>query len=207
MFTRFIDILESRTLMSSVPVPTAVLADEAAVFADVKALHDDVVAYAPVYKADVKMLIADLKALPKSSQNTLLLNKLRTDQNKCAATLRADLAHLLAVDRPAFHKLSADAMKVFMKPTDATAQARLAADISAFQAANAAPLAAFMADLNACGTTLAQDVQALVAANPTATQLAGDLQKMGTDVTAAGSKVSNDLTQAQNDLTKLLADL
>lgn len=207
MLTRFVQALESRTFLSASPVPTTIIADELAVAADIKAFHADLKAYGPTYKADVKALKADLEALPKSEQNALLLNVLRADQNKCAATLRADFAHLMAVDRPALHKLRADGLRVFMHPTDAAAKAALAADITAFQSANAAPLATFMADLTACTHTLSTDVAALVAANPTATKLASDLQKAQADVAAAVSTIQNDLSKTQADLGKLTTDL
>jgi hypothetical protein len=205
MNTQFVQTLESRMLLTA--TPNTLVADELVLAADVKTLHADLKAYAPAYKADVKTLADDLRALPKSPANVLLLNKLRTDQNKCAATLRADFAHLMAVDRPAIHKLTVDAFRVFLHPTDATAQAKLAADIAAFQANGAAPLAQFTTDLAACGQTLAADADALVAANPTATKLATDLDKTKADASAAATTIQADVTKGQADLTKLLTDL
>ena len=207
MFTRFVHALESRTLLSASALPATLVADGLAVAMDIKALHADLKAYGPTYKADVKALKADLKALPKSQQNVLLLNVLRADQNKCAATLRADFAHLMAVDRPGLHKLMADARQVFMHPADAAAKGTLAADITAFQSAAAAPVATFVADLSACIQTLATDVAALVTANPTATSLATDLQKTQVDVAGAVAVVQKDMSKVQTDLSKLVTDL
>ena len=207
MFTQFVQTLESRTLLSASVIPPAVIADELAVLSDVKALHADLKAYGSAYKSDVKALHDDLQALPKSPQNMLLLNVLRADQNKCAATLRADFAHLMAVDRPALHKLAADGLRVFMHPTDAAAKATLAADITAFQSAGAAPLATFMTDLAACTTTLSADASALVNANLNATKLASDLGKTQTDVAAAVNAIQNDLAKGQTDVSQLLTDL
>jgi hypothetical protein len=205
MTSQFVQTLESRTLLSV--TPNTLVADELALAADVKTLHADLKAYGPTYKADVKALAKDLKALPKSPANVLLLNKLRTDQNKCVAMLLGDFAHFMAVARPAVHKLTADAFRVFLHPTDTTAQAKLAADISAFQTASTAPIAQFATDLTACGQMLAADADALVAANPTATQLATDLDKTKADASAAAATIQADVTKGQADLTKLLTDL
>jgi hypothetical protein len=205
MNSRFVQSLESRALLSA--TPSTLIADELALAADAKTLHMDLKAYGPIYKADVKALAADLKALPKSPQNQLLLNALRRDQNKCAATLLGDFAHLMAVDRPAVGKLTADAFRVFLHPTDAIAKAKLAADITAFQSASAAPMAQFATDLAACGQTLAADAAALAAANPTATKLAADLEKTKADATAAAATIQADVSKGQTDLTKLLTDL
>lgn len=205
MNTRFIQSLEPRMLLSA--TPQTLVADELLLASDVKALHADLKAYGSTYKADVKALGADLKALPKSHQNVLLLNVLKKDQNKCAATLMADFAHLMAVDRPAVNKLTADAFRVFLHPTDATAKAKLAGDITAFQSAGAAPMAQFATDLAACGQTLAADVAALATANPSATQLSSDLDKTRADATAAAATIQADVSKGETDLTTLLTDL
>jgi len=205
MNTRFVQTLESRTLLSV--TPNTLVADELALAADVKTLHADLKAYGPTYKADVKALAADLRALPKSPANVLLLNKLRTDQNKCTAMLLGDFAHFMGVAKPAVHKLTVDAFRVFLHPTDTTAQAKLAADISAFQTVSAAPIAQFATDLTTCGQMLSADADALVAANPTAAQLSNDLDKTKADASAAATTIQADVSKGQTDLTKLLTDL
>ena len=205
MIARFFQRLESRTLFAATTM--TVLVDQSAVAGDVSSLHADLAAYAASYKGDVKALTADLKALPKSKQNVSLMNKLRTDQNKCAATLRADFAHMMAVDGPVLHKLTTDGMRVLMHPLNAEAKAKVAADSAALQTVGAAALAKFTADLSACGHTVSTDATALAAANPSATKLATDLHSAQAHVTAVITAIEAGLSKRQADLVKLMTDL
>lgn len=182
-------------------------ADKGALAADGKAFHAAVQSWAPVYKADLKLLAADLKALPKNPQNVQLLNALRTDQNTCTATLRHDFAVIMATTHGFVTRMVADALGVVLHPTDTTISGKLTADASSFQTAFNAAMTQFGTDVAACGAKLTADADALVAANPTDTQLATDEAKLKSDGATVFASISSALTQSQTDLAKLFSDM
>jgi len=224
--TRFVENLENRTLFSLSSLlggltggltndllkqafqqaNVTLKADKGVLAADTKAFHATLQAWAPTYRADVKLLAADLKALPKSPQNVQLLNTLRTDQNSCTATLRHDFAAIMGLTHEFVSRVISDALSVIMHPTDTTISGKLTSDGQAFQAVMISAGAQFQADADACGAKLAADADALVAANPSDTQLATDVTKIKADGTAAFAASQGAMTQSQTDLSKLFSD-
>jgi hypothetical protein len=223
---RFVENLENRTLFSLTSfigdltggltgnllkqafqqANVALKADKGLLAADTKAFHATLGAWAPTYKADLKLLGADLKALPKSPQNVQLLNTLRLDQNSCTATLRHDFAQIMGLTHGFVSRVIGDALNVIMHPTDTTMSGKLTSDGQAFQAVMASAAAQFQADADACAAKLSVDADALVAANATDTQLATDVAKTKADGAAAAVAWQAAMTQSQTDLTKLFSD-
>lgn len=202
---RFLEKLETRELFSA--TTATIFAGLLQVSRDAMQVQKDLRGTLPALHADLKTVKADLKQLPLSKNNIQLLTRLHTDQVKCFAKLSGDYAKLMRVSTVAMNKVMMDAFKVMAKPNDEAAKAKLTADIVAAQTAAAAPTEKFMTDLNACATTLNADVAALVAANPTATKLATDLQTMQAHGVVIGTNIQSHFATAQTDLGKLFADL
>src|SRR5205807_6344571 len=152
------------------------------------------------------LLAADLKALPKSPQNVQLLNTLRNDQNTCTATLRHDFAVMMGLTNRFVGQVIHDALNVVMHPTDATVSGKLTADGQSFQAVMEAAGAQFQADADECAAKLSADADALVAANPSSTQLATDVAKTKGDGAAAQASWQAAATQSGTDFSKLFSD-
>src|ERR1700735_873673 len=95
-----IESLEARTLFSATLY--TIIADEGTLKAAAKTVAVDVQQYGPTYLADVKALTSDMKTLPKTKANALLLAKLVKDQAACNATMKNDYALIAKADTAAF---------------------------------------------------------------------------------------------------------
>lgn len=202
---QFTEQLEGREFFSA--TTATIFADLIKVSKDAAQIQNDLRGYIPALQADLKPVAVDLKALPLSKANIQLLTKLRTDQVKAVVTLAQDYRTLMVVSTKAMTKVTMDAFMLMAKPNDEAVKAKLAADITAAQSAAAAPTAKFMTDLEACATTLSADVTALIAANPTATKLATDLQAVQSHAVLFGTNIQTHFATAQTDLGKVFEDL
>jgi hypothetical protein len=202
---RYMESLEGRTLCSA--TPTQLWADEMQLAADSRATITALRAVIPAVRTDMLAVRTDILKLPLTKTNLLLMAKLQVDQIKASVTLIQDYAMTVAIGMRAINKLFADGVMLKLMPTSEIIQAKVQADLVAFQAASAGPSAKLAADMTAFGTTIAADVAALVAANPTATQLATDVQKFQTDAVASLAPVQAALAQGGTDLAKLVTDL
>jgi hypothetical protein len=202
---RYLEGLENRTLNSA--TPAVLFADEMKLAADSKATVVALRQLRPAVAVDLKNVRADVMALPKSPANIALANALKNHSNQFAAILLSDYNKLIAISTRAMNRVMVDGFKLKLKPTNVTLQAKLQADLVNFEAAIVVPSAKFAADMTLAGTTLGTDAAALVAANPTATKLASDLQQMQVDAGAAFGNVQITLAQGQTDLAKFVTDL
>ena len=202
---RYMETLEGRTLCSA--TTTQLWADEMQLAADSRATITALRAVIPAVRPDILAVRTDILKLPRNLTNLVLVTKLQVDCFKASTTLLMDYAMTVAVGTRAINKLFADGVMLKLMPTNALLQAKLQVDMAFFQAASAGPDAKLTADMTAFGTTIAADAAALVAANPTATQLATDVQKFQTDATASLAPVQAALNKAGTDLTKLVTDL
>jgi hypothetical protein len=205
---RFIQSLESRTLLSATLTREMVLADQMGVIADVAATRVNFKAVASGIAADTRTIAADLKSLatPASrTANAALLATLRADAHTGLATLRADNAHLLGVTSGVLHRSSAHALALLAHPTNTKLQALVAADMAALATVAAAPLAQLQADLQ--GFSLDADLTGIADANPTGTQLATDVAGAKTSQAAAIGTFGASAVKVQTDAGALATDL
>lgn len=206
--SRFIQSLESRTLLSATLTKEMVLADQMGVTADVAAARANFKAVASGVGADTRTIAADLKSLATPDNrkaNAALLKTLKADAHTGLATLRADNAHLLGMTTGVLHRSSAHALALLAHPTNTVLQAKLAADAAALATAIAAPLAQLQADLQAF--SLDTDLTNIADANPTGTQLATDVAGAKTNQAAAIAAFGASAAKVQTDAGTLAADL
>lgn len=197
-----IEELETRTLLSS----TAVGVDELKLIADAKASLAVFQAAVSTYHTQANTLAADVKALPRTKTNNALLLKASKDQLTVVGVINADGKRLVALDESAVMKAVGDAVADQANPTAAN-NARLAKGIQSAETIAAKPVAALEADLTSSGKTINSDLDALVAANPTATQLNTDVATAKADETAAASQITTQVNLIQSDLATLVTDL
>jgi hypothetical protein len=200
-----IQALESRTLFSAVPV--AIFTDVGALQSDAGALKADLRQQVPVLMADARSLVKDLHALPPTAQNRGILGKLRSDEMKGIARLRADAGTMLHTGPAKIGRAITDGMNLAAHPTDARAQARLSADLTALQSMDTALSAEFLSDAQNAASTLGADLTALSAANPSATTLEGDVAKTSTDMTGLLTSLQSHFQSTQGDFQHLMTDL
>ena len=198
--SRFIQLLESRTLLS---VTTAtLLADEALIVADAATAKADLRVLAAAVRADTKTITADLKGTPKT--NLPLLHTLKTDEAKALAVITKDLNALLNPGVSLSRRSTAAGVAQIHKGT-AAVEAKVAADVAALQTVTTAPLATIQADDQ--GNTIGTDLQALVTANPSDTTLATDVSKQETDTNTGGATFNTAAVKFQTDIGTLATDL
>ena len=202
---QFYETLEGRDLFSA--TTATIFADLIQVSKDATQLQRDLRSYMPAIQANLKSVLVDVKKLPNLKTNLPLFIKLQKDEVKCVVTLGGDFAAIMKAETAGMNHVITDAFKLMAKPTDATLQAKLGADIAAAQAAAVAPTTKFVNDLIGFATTLTADMTALTDANPTATQLATDLQAMQGNSAIVGQNLQAHFTTAQADLGKVLTDL
>jgi hypothetical protein len=206
--SRFIQSLESRTLLSATLTKEMVLADQMGAIANIAATRANFKSLASGIAADTRTVAADLKSLATPDNrkaNAALLATLKTDAHKGLATLRADDAHLLGMTTGVLHRSTAHALALLAHPTSATLQAKVAADLTALTTVAAAPLAQLQADLQ--GFSLDTDLSSIAGANPTGTQLATDVATAQTNQAAAIGTFGASATKVQTDAGTLATDL
>jgi hypothetical protein len=206
--SRFIQSLESRTLLSATLTKEMVLADQTGAIADVAATRAGFKAVASGIAADTRTIAADLKSLATPDNrkaNAALLSTLKADAHQGLATLRADNAHLLGLTTGVLHRSTAHALALLAHPTNATLQAKVAADMTALATVTAAPLAQLQTDLQ--GFSLDADLTGIADANPTGTQLATDIAAAMTNQAAAVGTFGASAAAVQTDAGTLATDL
>jgi hypothetical protein len=197
IMSRFIQSLESRTLLSAASVTeAALLTDVKNVQAAAVTARGDLKSAASSIGADTKLIATDLKSSTTSANratNAGLLRTLRVDESKTFATLRAHEAALFSVGTGLSRRAAADGKALLLHPTNARIQARVTADTTALTTEPAALLAKVQADTQNVG--IGTDLTNLANANPTNTALATEIQTAQNDgkvavqtaVTAAGA--------------------
>lgn len=203
--SQFVQSLESRTLFS-VTLPSAALTDFMKLAGDVVAARTDFKSYLPTLHADDTALRTDLKATNLAS-NKALMAKLHLDELKLFTALRADGMLLLRLDGVAARRAFVDGIRLALHPTDLALRAKVAAEVAAFQAASAAPLAKLGADATALGAIASADLTAIQTANASNSAVTNDVNKIKSDGGAFVTKAGGDLQTVQADVGALVRDL
>lgn len=203
--SKFVQALESRTLLSA--SGSAIVADEVRLVGDARAIRSDVHHFSALLKTDSHQIQADLRGLPKTAGNRALVATLRTDLRKGTATLQKDVSAIIRTGSADARKALGDGMALFLNPTNVSAIARLAGDITRLESGVAAPLAALLTDAAAFQANLSGDLTALSAANPTNDTLQSHVQTASADTASALATAHNDVNTVQTDVTALLRDL
>jgi hypothetical protein len=200
-----VQALESRTLLSTVPV---------ALFSDISALQTDAAAFkaglgqaVPTLMADAKAIGTDLHSLPPSAQNRTLVAALRRDEAKSVATLNSDAALMFRAGGPKIGRAITDAMRLAAHPTDPAAHARLAADVATLQALDTALSSKFLSDGQTAATRVGGDLTGVAAANPASTMLQTDVTKTQGDMATLLGAVQTHFQSIQGDFQNLVNNL
>ena len=192
--------LESRVLFSSI---ATFVADGAQLATDIKTARADVIQYATALSKDVRIVGADLRSVPASTQKQTLLKMLRTDESKRTSVIRADVRSAVNVANANGRHTIADAILVFRHPTNVTYIAKLAGDLAAIGSGLNAPLSQLQGDASAAYTALLGDLNSIASANPTDTKLQTDVQQITAASQSAITKLTADGQTLKSDLAAL----
>jgi hypothetical protein len=203
--SEFVQTLESRTFFSS--SLSAALTGGGQLAKDVQAASADLTHYGSTLATEVKTLASDFRALPASASNRKLILQLQRDERASLAVLRRDVVNVIHAATGHGHKIVFDAIRVYFQPTNVVYLSRLAADFSAVSGAVAGPLAKLESDVQSGRSILLGDLNNLVSANPSASQLQADTQQIQTDSQSAITQITADGQALQNDLTSLVQNL
>lgn len=196
--SRFIQSLESRTLLSATSVAQAavLLGDVRQVTASAVTVRADLRLAGSAATIGVNKVAADLRTTTTAANraaNAGLLRTLRAGELSTFATLRADQTALLVVGTRLSVHAAADARALILHPTNAMIQARVSADITALTTEPAAQFATFQTD--AQSNLIGAALTSLIDANPTNTALAADASVFQ-DGGSAAAAIGNVLTAA-----------
>lgn len=202
--TCFLETLEPRRLLSA---STATLnADMSQLRHDEASAKRDALACVRSLLGDVSLLNRDVNRLPNTAANRNLVNQLRTDlRGVGGSVLFGAGAVITAVTRDA-NTVRSSFLADQRHSTSATQTAllnalgKLAADITAGQST-------FGTTSVADQTKLVGDLNAIVAANPSATTLLTHITSTETDLADCISKVTGDVNAVRSDIAKLEDDL
>ncbi|HEX5243205.1 MAG TPA: hypothetical protein VFW23_08055 [Tepidisphaeraceae bacterium] len=205
--SRFIQSLESRTLLSASSTEVAtLLADVKQVKATSVTVRADMKLAAAAATADLRHITADLKSSTTSANraaNAGLLKAVKTADASDLAKLKTDQTALLAAGASLSAHSAADAKALLLHPTSTVLQAKVAADVNALSTQPAAKLAIFQADTQS--NPIQTPLDNLVSANQSNTALVTDVGDFGGSGTLA-TAFSN-LTTAVADFINTLASL
>ena len=191
-----IQTLEGRVLMSA--TADAIRADQKVIDADAKELKAEVAAAGKGVATELKTITADVKGSTNKTETGAELKTLKADGNALVVKLKKDVAALLKAGQGPSHKAAAHGVGVANSPSNAALKTKLSADIAALSTALSAPLTTLVADASGAGASA--DLDAIVASNPTDTNLANDV--------AFGKATLNEgLTTFVNTATKFSADV
>jgi hypothetical protein len=201
--SKFIQSLESRTLLSGTPVTQATLAaDDALIVANAATAKGDLKTLSAAAKADMKTIQTDLKGLPKT--NAPLLKKLKADESKLLVQITKDLNALLNPGKALGKRATVDGESLLKKAT-ARLQAKVGAEGTTLGLVTLATLAKLQADSQ--GTAIVADLQALAAANPGSAVIAADTTKTMTDLSTQNMALVTAATTFQTGTGTLATDL
>jgi hypothetical protein len=201
----FVQTLESRTFFSS--SLSSVLSGGSQLAKDVQTASADLTHYGSTLATEVKTLASDVRGLPASASNHKLILQLQRDERTSLAVLRRDVVNVIHAATGHGRKIVFDAVRVYFQSTNVVYLSRLAADFTAVSGALAAPLAKLESDVQSGRSTLLGDLNNLVTANPSASQLQTDTQQIQTDSQSAITQITTDGQALQNDLASLVQNL
>ena len=167
----------------------------------------DVTQYAATLRQDVQTVAADLRPLPASTGNTKLQATLRNYRQKWTTAIQQDVMTAVRSATANGDKTLADAVRVFLHPTNATFARALAADLKVVGHALAGPLARLQSDVAAGRSALLNDLNNIATANPGAATLQTDVGQLSTDSQNAINKLSTDGQAIQSDLQSIITSL
>ncbi|HZL36166.1 MAG TPA: hypothetical protein VFC78_12690 [Tepidisphaeraceae bacterium] len=204
---KFVQTLESRTLLSASVTSTTLIADAQQLSVNAGNTRADLKSAGANIAADNKTLTADLKTLANATNrktNAGLLAKLKSDEGKALAKLRADSNVLLGKSTAIANRSIADAKGLLLHPTNAKLGAKVAADVQALNTVSASPLATLQADIQ--NVSLGVDLTNIAAANPSSTTLANDVQRAQSDGSSSIGNVGTAASNYNSQLASLASD-
>jgi hypothetical protein len=192
-----IEGLEVRTLFSG--TIEGVTVDYDTVVADASAIKADLKGIVANYKADSKVITADIKALGKNKINTKDVAALNKAVAKADALDTKDANKIVAVGKTALSRAKAAFSADVAHPTTAN-DTKLSKALTTLTTALAPYESTFDTDSSAGDAAVDAALTTLVSANPTATTLASD-------TSAAEASSSGELTVLSNELVTTNADI
>ena len=201
---QFCETLESRTLLSG--TVDSVTSDYGAVVGDGKILKEDFISAVATYKADAKVIAADIKALGKSPTNSKYVALLNKAVSKATGPDNSVGNALISAGTTAIKRAKSAFTADFNHPSTANA-AKLTKGLSSLAIA----LAPFEAKVSTAVTTGEANVDAalnaLVTANPTDTTLASAVTNSEADQASALSTISSAVATTNTDIAQLISDI
>jgi hypothetical protein len=197
--------LESRSLLSAASSLT-LIADLSKLGTDAAALKAQFQQYAPTLRADLQMLRADVRAAGLAGHG-LLLSSLNAASLRFYAVTKADAFRLIAVDSAAARRGFVDALRLMVHPNNVRLQAKVQADVTAFNTATNAVVNKLGADGAALSSASAAALGAIGAAYSGNATIAADIAKIQSDGSAFITGITPPLQAVQADLSQFLTDL
>jgi hypothetical protein len=194
--SRFIQALESRTFMSATLLP-----DQATITADAAALKVAGKALVAQDKTLLAAITKDLKTLPKT--NAPLMRAVTVANTRLGALVNADAASITTASGR-LAKKSVVAGDTLISAWTSRGVTTVAADEAALNSILVAPLGKLNLDLTG---PLVTDLGVLETANPTASQLATDINALEAAYAANSAALTNTAANYSASITTLSDDL
>lgn len=201
---RFLQSLEPRRLFSASAV--ALAADLSDVLSEIRSLRGVLTAAKSVDLADRKTFLADLHPASNRSNARLTAQLERDDARGWAKVLAAD-ASLLLRGSALCRRDSADAILLLKRPTNAALQTRVSTESSALNGQVATLLSAVQDQFVAADQARDGDLSAIVSANPSNADIAGDAQTLENHLGGASGELSGTIALTQSQVATLANDL
>jgi hypothetical protein len=191
----FISSLESRTLLSVLPITkSSIIADKATLAADVAALKANLALLVKNNTVETDAIVKDFKGLPKADQ--ALLKTLATDELKAKAIFTREIAILTTPGTAQANKAEAIANSLLTRAT---------VDITKLENVAAVPLATLAASL--ASTTVSDAREDILTALPNEAVLDADVETEQTNATAEKAAIGTAAGQFAADIFNLATDL
>jgi hypothetical protein len=199
----FISSLESRTLLSVLPITkSSIIADKATLAADVAALKANLALLVKNNTVETDAIVKDFKGLPKADQ--ALLKTLATDELKAKAIFTREIAILTTPGTAQANKAEAIANSLLTRAT-VRSLATATVDITKLENVAAVPLATLAASL--ASTTVSDAREDILTALPNEAVLDADVETEQTNATAEKAAIGTAAGQFAADIFNLATDL
>ena len=197
--------LESRSLLSAT-LSLTLLADLSKLSTDAAALKAQYQQYAPTLRADMQALRTDVRAAGLAGHG-LLLASLNAASLRFYAATKADAIRLIAVDSAVARRGFVDALRLIVYPNSVLLQAKVQADVAAFNTATNVVLTKLGTDGAALGAASAAALDAVGSAYAGNATIANDIAKIESDGSAFTTAAGPAVQVVQTDLSQFLTDL
>ncbi len=199
-----VESLEGRMLFANVVgAPSAVQFPYDALVIDLKRLNTGVADAAKALAVDKRALSADVRALGKGAANTQLLRQAEAAGARSVNALAAATARYAAAAKPLYNRVAIAATLFIDLPSPATSK-RLAAAQAALDVVQGKQYTTLLSTATRGPAPYTAALAALATANPSANQLATDVQS-ATNAQSTLSTTENALvTKVRTDATSLI---